>query len=167
MELHDGDYQRTLSSKKMQCMRGSGSQGAVGIWSRNTLRSLEAGLAQCRDWLDSTKQNSDEQGEMEGWRRRSRTCLCSRSGTARPRPCGCCQMLAWWRLSFAAVAGTPTARVKVVAGGELAAHNTGLTALVPERVLLRCETARRDCKGDCNTSWSDCKKLQRWQSGLW
>ena len=37
-----------------------------GAVSRNTLRRLEAGLAQYRDWLDRTKQKSAGQAAVEG-----------------------------------------------------------------------------------------------------
>ena len=46
----------------------------------------------------------------------------------------------------------------VVVEDELATHDTGGAAVGAGRVLLCCETGRRDCKGDCNTSWSSCKK---------
>lgn len=157
-QLHDGDYQRTLSSKKMQCMRGSGSQVQWGAGVGILCGDWRLGLAQCRDWLDRTKQKSDVQ-RRDGGVGMQLTDL--PLFAKRHRASAAVRMLPDARVREALVCGGGRQSNGVgegVAGGELAAHKTVLAAAGAGRVLLRCETARRDCKGDCNTSWERLQK---------
>lgn len=64
MLQHDGDYSRTLSSKKMQCMRGSGSRGAVGNLEKEYLGGgwRLGQLAQVRDWPAALSKNGQASG---------------------------------------------------------------------------------------------------------